>query len=117
MEKKLTPDKAEQVTEKQIGDAKTQYISKAKSVAKGDPLFKIITDNKWYVVAYLPNNAVAGWEAGKTSCTLNMMTEEETYKISADVKASPQEISRRRLFSQAMSTWRTSWKAARFPSA
>ena len=47
MEKKLTPDKAEQVTEKQIGDAKTQYISKAKSVAKGDPLFKIITDNKW----------------------------------------------------------------------
>ena len=87
MEKKLTPDKAEQVTEKQIGDAKTQYISKAKSVAKGDPLFKIITDNKWYVVAYLPNNAVAGWEAGKTSCTLNMMTEEETYKISADVES------------------------------
>ena len=87
MEKKLTPDKAEQVTEKQIGDAKTQYISKAKSVAKGDPLFKIITDNKWYVVAYLPNNAVAGWEAGKTSRTLNMMTEEETYKISADVES------------------------------
>lgn len=87
MEKKLTPDKAEQVTEKQIGDAKTQYISKAKSVAKGDPLFKIITDNKWYVVAYLPNNAVAGWEAGKTSRTLNMMTEEETYKISVDVES------------------------------
>lgn len=87
MEKKLTPDKAEQVTEKQIGDAKTQYISKAKSVAKGDPLFKIITDNKWYVVAYLPNNAAAGWEAGKTSCTLNIMTEEETYKISADVES------------------------------
>ena len=78
---------AMQVTEKQIGDAKTQYISKAKSVAKGDPLFKIITDNKWYVVAYLPNNAVAGWEAGKTSRTLNMMTEEETYKISADVES------------------------------
>ncbi len=87
MEKKLTPDKAEQVTEKQIGDAKTQYISKAKSVARAIRSFKIITDNKWYVVAYLPNNAVAGWEAGKTSRTLNMMTEEETYKISADVES------------------------------
>lgn len=87
MEKKLTPEQAEKVTKKQIGDSKTQYISKAKSVAKGDPLFKIITDNKWYVVAYLPNNAVTGWEAGKTSRTLNMLTEEETYQISADVEA------------------------------
>ena len=64
MEKKLTPDKAEQVTEKQIGDAKTQYISKAKSVAKGDPLFKIITDNKWYVVAYLPNKPYPEYDDG-----------------------------------------------------
>ena len=87
MEKKRTPEQAEKVTKKQIGDSKTQYISKAKSVAKGDPLFKIITDNKWYVVAYLPNNAVTGWEAGKTSRTLNMLTEEETYQISADVEA------------------------------
>ena len=39
------------------------------------------------MVAYLPNNAVAGWEEGKTSRTLNMMTEEETYKISADVES------------------------------
>ena len=87
MEKKLTAESAEKITKKQIGDAKTQYISKAKSVAKGDPLFKIITDNKWYVVAYLPNKAVIGWEAGKTSRTLNMLAEEETYQISATVEA------------------------------
>ena len=87
MEESLKPEQAEKVTKKQIGATKTQYISKAKSVAKDDPLFKIITDNQWYIVAYLPVKATTGWEAGKTNKLLNMMTEEETYQIHAAVEA------------------------------
>ena len=87
LEETLYPDMAEEVTEKQIGSAKTQYISKAKGVAEGDPLFKIVKSNKWYIVAYLPNTATAGWEAQKSSRVLNMMTEEETYQVNALVES------------------------------
>ena len=81
LEETLNPNMAAEVTEKQIGSSKTQYISKAKGVQEGDPLFKIVESNKWYIVAYLPNTAAAGWEAQKTNKVLNMMTEEETYQI------------------------------------
>lgn len=87
LEETLNPGMASEVTEKQIGSSKVQYISKAKGVQEGDPLFKIVESNKWCVVAYLPNTATAGWEAQKTSKVLNMMTEEETYQINALVEA------------------------------
>ncbi len=87
LEESLQPEQADVVTKKQIGESKVQYISKTKELAKGDPAFKIITDNKWYLVAYLPNTVTAGWKAGKTSRTLNLLTEDETYQIQADVEA------------------------------
>lgn len=87
LEETLHPDMAEEVTEKQIGSSKTQYISKAKGVQEGDPLFKIIESNKWYIVAYLPNTETASWEAKTTSRRLNMMTEEETYQVNALVES------------------------------
>lgn len=83
LEETLTPEKAAEVTEKQIGNSKVQYISKAKAVKEGDPLFKIVKSNKWYIVAYLSNATAAGWKEGQTSRKLNVMTEEETYQISA----------------------------------
>ena len=80
MEEKYFPDMAAEVTEKEIGSAKTEYISKAKGVQEGDTLFKIVESNKWYIVTYLPNTATATWET-LTGKVLNVMTEEETYQI------------------------------------
>lgn len=86
LEETLSPEKAAEITEKQIGGAKTQYISKAANVQEGDPLFKIVESNKWYIVAYLPNTAVATWEA-KDNRLLNVMTEEETIQINGLVES------------------------------
>ena len=80
LEETLHTDMVAEVTEKQIGGAKTEYISKAKGVQEGDPLFKIIESNKWYIVAYFPNTDVAGWEA-QTAKRLNMIDKEETLSI------------------------------------
>ena len=86
LEETLHPDMAAEVTEKQIGSSKTQYISKAKGVQEGDPLFKIVESNKWYIVAYLPNTAVAGWEP-QTGKVLNVMTEEDTFRINTLIES------------------------------
>lgn len=37
LEEKYTPDKVDKITKKAIGNVKTEYISKAKHVSKGDP--------------------------------------------------------------------------------
>lgn len=86
LEESLQPEQAAEVTKKQIGDGKVEYISKAKNVAKGDPLFKIVESNKWYIVAYLPSTTTAGWKA-QTSKALNVMTEEENLRVSATIES------------------------------
>lgn len=86
LEATLTPpDTLDSITEAQMGGAKTEYISKAKTAAEGDPLFKIVSSNKWYIVAFLPAQDVLGWEKGDTR-TLDIATEEETMRVSATVE-------------------------------
>lgn len=80
LETTLTPDTLADVTEAQMGGAKTEYISKAKSVAEGDPLFKVISSNKWYLVSFLPAQETLGWETGDT-LSLDVTTEEDTTSI------------------------------------
>lgn len=80
LEETYAPDMAAEVTKKEIGASKTQYISKAKGVQEGDPLFKIITSNKWSIVCYLPISTTAAWEAGDTM-NLNALAKEETYRL------------------------------------
>ena len=115
LEEQYNPDMASEVTKKEIGSAKTEYISKAKGVKEGDPLFKIVESNKWYIVAYLPNTETAAW---KTSANkqLNMLTEDETLSITTRSKAWKWEKKKLRSFFPAMSTWKHLWKAERFPS-
>lgn len=86
LEESLHPDMAGEVTEKQIGAVKTEYISKAKSVQEGDPLFKIIKSNKWYLVAYFPNTDVADWKA-QTAKRLNLIADEGTISIRALIES------------------------------
>jgi len=86
LEEQYHPDMAAEVTKKEIGSAKTEYISKAKGVKEGDPLFKIVESNQWYIVAYLPNTETAAWKASGSK-ELNMLTEEETFQITAKIES------------------------------
>ena len=80
LEEKYNPEMAADITKKEIGNAKTEYISKAKNVAKGDTLFKIVESNNWYIVAYLPNTVTATWQQDHY-VMLNAMTEEENFQL------------------------------------
>lgn len=85
LEETLTPDTLGDVTEAQMAGAKTEYISKAKTAAEGDPLFKIVSSNKWYVVSFLPAQDTLGWEKGDTRM-LDIVTDEETLRVNALVE-------------------------------
>lgn len=86
LEEKYTPAKVDKITKKAIGNVKTEYISKAKQVSKGDPLFKIVKSNQWYLVAYLPNTVTASWKQGHY-VMLNAMTEEENFRLRAMIES------------------------------
>ena len=86
LEEQYHPEMAAEVTKKEIGNAKTEYISKAKNVAEGDTLFKIVESNNWYIVAYLPNTATATWKQGNY-VMLNAMTEEENYPLRMTIES------------------------------
>ena len=86
LEEQYHPEMAKEVKKKEIGSAKTEYISKAKNVSKGDTLFKIVKSNQWYIVAYLPNTATATWQETHY-VMLNAMTEEENYRLRATIES------------------------------
>ncbi len=86
LEEKYNPEMAKDIKKKEIGNAKTEYISKAKNVAEGDPVFKIVESNNWYIVVYLPNTVTATWTQGHYRM-LNAMTEEENYQLRATIES------------------------------
>jgi hypothetical protein len=86
LEEQYHPEMAAEVTKKEIGNAKTEYISKAKNVAEGDTLFKIVKSNQWYIVAYLPNTATATWKQGNY-VMLNAMTEEDNFQLRSTIES------------------------------
>ncbi|MDO4531065.1 MAG: HlyD family efflux transporter periplasmic adaptor subunit, partial [Bacillota bacterium] len=86
LEEQYHPDMAKDVTKKEIGSAKTQYISKAKGVNEGDPVFKVVESNEWSIVAYLPNTETATWAAGDRR-GLNLLTEDGTVEIEGLVRS------------------------------
>lgn len=86
LEETLTKETLEGVTEGQIGESKTKYISKAKAVSEGDPLFKIVSSNQWDIVAYLPNSVVLNWKKGESK-TLNLQLDDTVLQISAKLES------------------------------
>lgn len=65
LEETLTPEKIEQV---QIGDVKAEermkMLSQRSTVAEGDPLFRIVKSNEWYLVSNISAKDAEGWEVG-----------------------------------------------------
>ena len=86
LEEKYHPEMAKDIKKKEIGSEKTEYISKAKNVEKGDTLFKIVESNNWYIVAYLPNTATATWKQGNY-VMLNAMAEEDNFQLRSTIES------------------------------
>ena len=86
LEEQYHPGMAKDVTKKEIGSAKVQYISKAKGINQGDPLFKIVESNEWSIVVYLPNAETALW-AVSDSKRLNMIADDKVVQIRALIKS------------------------------
>ncbi|MCI7657416.1 HlyD family efflux transporter periplasmic adaptor subunit [Anaerotignum sp.] len=87
LEETLTTEALEEITVGQVsGSEKMAYISKVKNVEQGDPLFRIVRSNRWYIVSNFPANEVLDWKVGDKK-KLNLINEDSTTAVSATVYA------------------------------
>lgn len=85
LEESLNFKSIDKVTKEQTTMKLTpEYLSKTKVVSKGEPLFKLVTSNQWYVVTYVPLEVVTGWEKGDIK-TLSASIEEEEKLVSVKI--------------------------------
>ncbi len=78
MEGTLSYDEPANITEEQTKmKVETTQISKSQSVKAGDPLFKIVESNIWYLTAYVPSEAATEWKAGSRKVMITTIGEEE----------------------------------------
>jgi len=84
-EEALTPTKLTEITKEQVKmKSESKYLSKATGVKAEDPIFKIVTDNKWYLIVYAPLEVASKWEEGeskKLSATIKEVEESFTGTI------------------------------------
>ncbi len=60
-----TPEARNAIDRNQVEmQVQPEYISKSLAVEEGDPLFKVITSNQWYLVSFIPKDIAAQWETG-----------------------------------------------------
>ncbi|MFV0315132.1 MAG: HlyD family efflux transporter periplasmic adaptor subunit [Anaerotignum sp.] len=86
LEQTLTPEGIEELTKDQIGDSKINYISKTEVVAEGEPLFKLVKSNEWYIVVFVPNSEVVNWNTGDRKA-LNLQLQDGAVKINSKVES------------------------------
>lgn len=64
LEDVLNFEALDSITEAQIGNVSVKNIDIDQVVDEGDEIFKIVTNNQWYIVTYLPNATVSDWREG-----------------------------------------------------
>lgn len=75
LEETLQPDKISEITVGSAsGNEQMTTISKVRTVAEGDPLFRIVKSNQWFIVTNFNPQDVADWEE-KDVYTLNLTGE------------------------------------------
>lgn len=65
LEESLNFASLDSITEAQIGNVSTSRIDTDQIVEEGQEVFKIVTNNQWYIVTYLPNTTVINWTEGQ----------------------------------------------------
>ncbi|MBM6828891.1 hypothetical protein H9X85_04620 [Anaerotignum lactatifermentans] len=87
LEETLTPEAIPEISVDQIsGNEKMTSISKVSNVVEGDPVFRLVTSNRWYIITSLPASDVADWEVN-TWKKINLIGEEGTYQATATVES------------------------------
>ncbi len=89
-ESEFTPENMMSITKenfKMSYDA--QYIRHSKDVAQGDPLFKIVSSNIWYIAAFIDERECAGWSIGDEKELFATVNEEERSIIAEVLSITP----------------------------
>lgn len=87
LEETLTPETIPEISVDQIsGNEKMTSISKVGNVVEGDPVFRLVTSNRWYIITSLPTADVADWEVN-TWKKINLIGDEGTYQATATVES------------------------------
>ncbi len=63
LESSYTIDKMDQLTPNDINVKNSGKVID-KLVTNGEPLFKIVKSNNWYIVSYIPNSQISDWKVG-----------------------------------------------------
>ncbi|WP_317855946.1 HlyD family efflux transporter periplasmic adaptor subunit [Chakrabartyella piscis] len=66
LEESLNSDALATLTESQVASYENSFLAKTQLVEEGDVLFRIVEENKWYIVVYVPNAMAASWSTGNT---------------------------------------------------
>lgn len=67
LEDKFTLDTLDNITQKNIKDgAVVEYLSKTTAIKSGEPVFKIVSSNTWYICAYIDSSISSQWQVGDT---------------------------------------------------
>lgn len=66
LEEELTPENINNISKSKISDTVTAESSFKSSVKANSPAFKLVTSNIWYIVSYIKNEYIEGWEKGDT---------------------------------------------------
>ncbi|MGL4791843.1 MAG: HlyD family efflux transporter periplasmic adaptor subunit [Anaerotignaceae bacterium] len=82
----VTPDVKDSIAKEQIKmTVQPKYISKQMSVAEGEPLFKIVKDNTWYIASYIPTEIASQWTVGEFVDIYTTVNDEEK-SVSAKIE-------------------------------
>lgn len=85
-EDKLTPDTLDSITEEQLKmEIVPELISKSKAIEAGQPAFKIVRSNIWYIAAYVPNEAAKDWVVGDVK-VINTSTGDEDVEVQMTIE-------------------------------
>lgn len=87
LEETLQPDKLSEITVgSATGNEQMTAISKVRTVAEGDPLFRVVKSNQWFIVTNFDTQDVADWEE-KDVYTLNLTGESGAVSLKGVVYA------------------------------
>lgn len=87
LEEKLTYETIKDITEEQTKmKAENNFISKSKPIHSGDPVFKIVKSNVWYIASYVNNKVASQW-AINDSKVIHTTVNEEERSVSAVIES------------------------------
>ncbi len=84
LESKYTFDSMGDLTEKDTNINQNGNVLD-KAVNEGEPLFKIVRSNDWYIVSYIPNSLIENWTVGDKVSIYAHTQNEDTRKLEVQV--------------------------------